>query len=85
MSSINVIPKDEVYTTTSVYIQNIFIDIQNDMITIEVNKLNAEGKVIDRETLIATGTDYTDIYDEDLLNEFVLRKLNLLKENVLKN
>lgn len=77
MSSIPVIPKEEVYTTTSVYIQNIFVDIQNNSITIEVNKQDEIGRVIDRQTLIADGADYSNIVDEDLLNEFVVEKLGL--------
>lgn len=75
MSSITIIPVQEVHTITTLYIQNIFIDIQNNQITIEINKLNQEGKVIDRLTLVASGEDYMNIYDKDALNEFVLLSL----------
>ena len=46
MSSISIIPVDETYTISSIYIQNIFIDIQNKSITIEVNKMNSQGQII---------------------------------------
>lgn len=80
MSSIQIIPKEETYTTTSVYIQNIFVDIQNDTVTIEVNKLDETGRVIDRQTLIASGNAYHEICDEDVLNDFVLNQLGLVKQ-----
>ena len=77
MSSISIIPVDETYTISSIYIQNIFIDIQNKSITIEVNKMNSQGQIIGKETLTASGTDYINIYDESKMEEFVLTQLNL--------
>lgn len=75
MASIEINPVEEINTVSSIYIQNIFIDIQSKSITIEINKKNSVGEIIGKETLIASGETYSDIYDEDMLNEFVLTTL----------
>jgi hypothetical protein len=72
MTSIQILPVEEINSISSVYIQNIFIDIQNKTITIEVDKV---GQIVTKETLIASGEDYDKIYKGDLLNDFVLASL----------
>jgi hypothetical protein len=72
MTSIQILPVEEINSISSVYIQNIFIDIQNKTITIEVDKV---GQIVSKETLIASGEDYSKIYKDDLLNDFVLASL----------
>lgn len=76
MSSIQITPVEESHTITQVYINNIFIDIQNQSITIEVRKQDANGMTIEQLSLIASGTDYTDIYDPEMMIDFVLTQLN---------
>jgi hypothetical protein len=72
MTSIQISPVEEINSISSVYIQNIFIDIQNKTITIEVDKV---GQIVSKETLIASGEDYGKIYKDDLLIDFVLASL----------
>lgn len=72
MTSIQILPVEEINSISSVYIQNIFIDIQNKTITIEVDKV---GQIVSKETLIASGEDYGKIYKDDLLIDFVLASL----------
>jgi hypothetical protein len=72
MTSIQILPVEEINSISSVYIQNIFIDIQNKTITIEVDKV---GQIVSKKTLIASGEDYGKIYKDDLLNDFVLASL----------
>lgn len=81
MASIEIIPVEEINTISSIYIQNIFIDIQSKSITIEVNKKNSLGEILGKETLIASGMDYSNIYDEDLMEEFVLTSLGFTPSN----
>ena len=75
MSAIPITPVEEIHTITQIYINNIFIDIQNQSITIEVRKQDAGGSTIEQQTLIASGEDYGKIYKDDLLNDFVLASL----------
>jgi hypothetical protein len=77
MSAIPIIPVEEIHTITQVYINNIFIDIQNRSITIEVRKQDTDGNTIEQQTLLASGLDYHNIYDEDVMKEFVLSRLGL--------
>lgn len=77
MSAIQITPVEEIYTITQVYLNNIFIDIQNQSITIELKKQDSNGNTIEQLTLVATGTDYHDIYDEDMMKDFVLTQLGL--------
>lgn len=76
MSQIQIVPVDETHTVTQIYINNIFVDIQNQSVTIEVRKQDVNGMVIEQLSLIASGTDYTDIYDQDMMIDFVLTQLN---------
>jgi hypothetical protein len=78
MSAIPITPVEEIHTITQIYINNIFIDIQNQSITIEVRKQDAGGSTIEQQTLTASGLDYRNIYDEDVMKEFVLSQLGLV-------
>lgn len=78
MATIDIEPVLQTYTINKVKISNIFIDIHSKTISIEIEKIDETGH-IDRLTLLASGKTYNDIYDKDVLNDFVLSQLRLTK------
>jgi len=62
-------------TLSSVQIRNVFVDIQNSSIAVEVEIKDIDGLVVSTQTLAISGTDYTDIFSVDKLDANVLSQL----------
>ena len=62
-------------TLSLVQIRNVFVDIQNSSIAVEVEIKDIDGLVVSTQTLSISGTDYTDIFSVDKLDANVLSQL----------
>jgi hypothetical protein len=62
-------------TLSLVQIRNVFVDIQNSSIAVEVEVKDIDGLVVSSQTLTISGTDYTDIFNVDKLDANVLSQL----------
>jgi hypothetical protein len=62
-------------TLSMVQIRNVFVDIQNSSITVEVEIRDVDDVVVSSQSLYFSGTDYTDIFNIDKLQDIVLSNL----------
>lgn len=62
-------------TLSMVQIRNVFVDIQNSSITVEVEIKDVDDVIVSSQSLYLLGTDYTDIFNIDKLQDIVLSNL----------